>query len=242
MEYITKKCPNCGKVVDRHSHSKLALGNPRKKCMYCGIEYFDSEIKEWETMTNHEKLKFINNGNSKIILPLWGDIFCFIFGIILLILGISSIARGDSTGFIVGFIFFLLFSVPSGMDIYKLYNAKQILSQPIKNVEIILSVLRTKDEEYRNELIEAGYKFYPTNTTIDPDTLQQVENRIKLKDMYIAIKKEFKGNKEKMIHKINSMYDEGKITIEEHKTLCSLTHNNMFLFFKSINCLLYVKI
>lgn len=228
MEYITKKCPNCGKVVDRHSHSKLALGNPRKKCMYCGFEYFDSEIKEWETMKTFEKLNFISNENSKVIMPFWGDIICFIFGVFLFIESMTFISSGDTVTFIVILIFALILAIPTGIDIYKMINSKRILSQPIKNVEIILSILRTKDEEYRNELIEAGYKFYPTNTTIDPDTLQQVENRIKLKDMYIAIKKEFKGNKGKMIHKINSMYDEGKITIEEHKTLCSLTHNNLF--------------
>ena len=127
--------------------------------MYCGFEYFDSEIKEWETMKTFEKLNFISNENSKVIMPFWGDIICFIFGVFLFIESMTFISSGDTVTFIVILIFALILAIPTGIDIYKMINSKRILSQPIKNVEIILSILRTKDEEYRNELIEAGYKF-----------------------------------------------------------------------------------
>lgn len=46
MEYVTKKCPNCGKTYERFRRKAVRLGSPLKTCPHCNYQFYDGDYVE----------------------------------------------------------------------------------------------------------------------------------------------------------------------------------------------------
>ena len=140
MTYHTLKCPNCKKIVNRATGSPSYIGNPFRKCPWCGGVYVDSFTQEWATKSPFQRTKFL------IDKPLAGA-----FLSIIVIAGLFAMAKLNflialSVGIVVaGFVF-------AGWTFVRKTFIQDMIDKSIE---------RTKSAKYVELLKQAGFKIYP---------------------------------------------------------------------------------
>ena len=139
MTYHTLKCPHCKKIVNRATGSPSYIGNPFRKCPWCGGIYVDSFTQEWVTKSPNERIMFL------IDKPLAGG-FISIFPIA----GLLTMAE-------VNIIASLIIAAICAVTICIVWTfvRKSSIQEMIDQ-----SLERTKSEKYVKLLKKKGFKIY----------------------------------------------------------------------------------
>ena len=158
MTYHTLKCPHCKNIVNRATGSPSYIGNPFRKCPWCGGVYVDSFTQEWATKSPFQRTKFL------IDKPLAGA-----FLSIIAIAGILVMAKANIlVALIVGVVSAVLIFI--GL----MYARKSFIQEMIDN-----SIERTKSAKYVELLKQAGFKIYPIKGA-EIGTINDEENSLLL--------------------------------------------------------------
>lgn len=138
MTYHTLKCPHCKNIVGRGTGSPSYIGNPFRKCPWCGGIYVDSFTREWVTKSPYKRKTFLF---SK---PLsWAILSAF------LIAGLFSqlnVLAGLIAGVLCAVLIFIL----------SIFVRKCSIQEMIDE-----SIERTKSAKYVALLKQTGFKIYP---------------------------------------------------------------------------------
>ena len=154
MTYHTLKCPHCKNIVNRATGSPSYIGNPFRKCPWCGGVYVDSFTQEWATKSPFQRTKFL------IDKPLAGSFLSFIA-----IAGLLTMAEAHIlVAFIVGIIGAGLIFV--GWTFARKSSIQEMIDKSIE---------RTKNVKYVELLKQAGFKIYPIKGT-EIGTINDEEN------------------------------------------------------------------
>lgn len=142
MQRYTVRCPHCKNILDIGSgEPKKKIGNPLKKCPFCGRSYIDQNVKEWVTMSPFKRVNFI------AFKP-------FAFGILISIFFVGIVSELfdiNSTITNIMRIGTFLFSV-----IYGSFLVKDEIKKDIEE-----SLQRTESKKYVDMLKFAKFKIYP---------------------------------------------------------------------------------
>ena len=154
MTYHTLKCPHCKNIVNRATGSPSYIGNPFRKCPWCGGIYVDSFTQEWATKSPFQRTKFL------IDKPLAGA-----FLSIIAIAGLLSMAEVHIlVALIVGIVCAVLVFI--GWTFARKSSIQEIIDKSIE---------RTKSVKYVELLKQAGFKIYPIKGT-EIGTINDEEN------------------------------------------------------------------
>ena len=140
MTYHTLKCPHCKNIVNRATGSPSYIGNPFRKCPWCGGVYVDSFTQEWATKSPFQRTKFL------IDKP-----FAAAFLSIIAIAGL--LARAEVyilVALIVGIVGAVLIFI--GCTFARKSSIQEMIDKSIE---------RTKSAKYVELLKQAGFKIYP---------------------------------------------------------------------------------
>ena len=139
MTYHTLKCPHCNNIVNRATGSPSYIGNPFRKCPWCGGIYVDSFTQEWATKSPYKRIMFL------IDKPLAGG-----FLSIILIAGLLTMAE-------INIIASLIVAVICAVAICIVWTfaRKSSIQEMIDQ-----SLKRTKSAKYVQLLKKAGFKIY----------------------------------------------------------------------------------
>lgn len=157
MTYHTLKCPHCKNIVNRTTGSPSYIGNPFRKCPWCGGNYVDSFTQEWATKSPFQRTKFL------VDVPLAGSFLSFI-----VIAGLLAVAKSHIlVALIVGVVVAGLIFV--GWTSFRKPSIQKMIAESIE---------RTKSAAYVELLKQAGFKIYPIKgveigTDNDEDFLSQ---------------------------------------------------------------------
>lgn len=166
MTYHTLKCPHCRKVINWVTGSPDYIGNPIRKCPWCGGLYIDSFTREWVTKSPYKRFMFL------IEKPFAGAFLSFI-----LIAGILFMAAK------VNIIISLIVGAVIAIAVFIVWY---FVRKPSIREEIGKSIERTKSAKYVALLKNAGLKIYKIKG-VEIGTINDEENS-SLQD--IDIKKE----------------------------------------------------
>ncbi|MBE6707806.1 MAG: hypothetical protein E7578_01015 [Ruminococcaceae bacterium] len=143
MTYISKKCPQCGKVYERDSYSghpskenRTKYGSPIKVCLNCGAVFNDDDYREIE-------IYGIREVDLMRVSP-----STYVYTAIGLFIGIGCVVNGVLAGWIFVVLSAFLFSYE-----FFSYNKRQ----KILKAEAEASKRRMQDPEYRKILRSFGY-------------------------------------------------------------------------------------
>lgn len=140
MTYHTLKCPHCKNIVNRATGSPSYIGNPFRKCPWCGGIYVDSFAQEWATKSPFQRTKFL------IDKPLVGA-----FLSIIAIAGLLAMAEVYIlVALIVGIVGAVLIFI--GWTFARKSSIQEMIDKSIE---------RTKSAKYVELLKQAGFKIYP---------------------------------------------------------------------------------
>lgn len=140
MTYHTLKCPHCKNIVNRATGSPDYIGNPFRKCPWCGGVFVDSFTQEWATKSPFQRTKFL------IDKPLAGA-----FLSIIAIAGLLAMAKAHIlVALIVGIVGAVLIFI--GWTYARKSSVKELVDKSIE---------RTKSATYVKLLKQAGFKIYP---------------------------------------------------------------------------------
>ena len=140
MTYHTLRCPHCAGIVNRATGTPSYIGNPFRKCPWCGGVYIDSFTKEWATKSPFQRTKFL------IDKPLAGA-----FLSIIAIAGLLAMAEVNPLiALIVGIAVAVLIFV--GWTFARKPSIQEMIDKSIE---------RTKSAKYVELLKQAGFKIYP---------------------------------------------------------------------------------
>lgn len=140
MTYHTLKCPHCKNIVNRATGSPSYIGNPFRKCPWCGGVYVDSFTQEWATKSPFQRIKFL------IDKPLAGA-----FLSIIAIAGLLAMAEAHIlVALIVGVVGAALIFI--GWTSARKSSIQEMIDESIE---------RTKSANYVKLLKQAGFKIYP---------------------------------------------------------------------------------
>lgn len=139
MTYYTLKCPHCKNVVNRATGRPSYIGNPFRKCPWCGGVYVDSFTQEWATKSPFQRKKFL------IDKPLSGAFLSFI-----VIAGLLARVEVD-------FLIALIVGIFGAVLIFISWTSarKSSIQEMIDK-----SIERTKSAKYVELLKQAGFKIY----------------------------------------------------------------------------------
>ena len=144
MTHYTLKCPHCKSVLNWGTGSPSYIGNPFRKCPWCGGVYVDSFTQEWATKSPFQRTKFL------IDKPLSGA-----FLSIIAIAGLLAMAEVDVLiALIVGIVGAVLIFV--GWTFARKSSIQEMID---------MSIERTKSVKYVELLKQAGFKIYPIKGT-----------------------------------------------------------------------------
>lgn len=143
MQYRTTECPYCNNKLEVMQARRISLGSPIIRCKFCSQPIKDLDIKEWETLSASERIKFI-------LRAIFGLLVFYGFGSVLVVfmvflylidkdIGERFINNYSFLCFLFGFLVFLI--------------SVFILSRNMKK-EIALSKKRLSDPEYAWCLLE----------------------------------------------------------------------------------------
>lgn len=154
MTYHTLKCPHCKNIVNRATGSPSYIGNPFRKCPWCGGIYVDSFTQEWATKSPFQRIKFL------IDKPLAGA-----FLSIIAIAGLLAMAEVHIlVALIVGIVCAVLVFI--GWTFARKSSIQEMIDKSIE---------RTKSGKYVELLKQAGFKIYPIKGT-EIGTINDEEN------------------------------------------------------------------
>lgn len=140
MQRYSTYCPNCHNQLESGSGKrKKRIGNPFKRCPFCGNSYVDGDVKEWITMSPIGRFNFI------VSIPFCASVLLSMFFTALLIKALDT-----SVALIMGLIMFFIAVV-----IFSIYN-KVLQKQSIKE-----SLKRTESKTYVELLKHAKFKIHP---------------------------------------------------------------------------------
>lgn len=141
MQRWSISCPHCGYQVASGSGSRgTKIGNPFKRCPFCGNVSIDSDVREWITMSPFYRFCFI------VAKPFW--VSCLLFLILVSLL--TSVFEESLLGGIVS----LNISI-SIFIVFSLYSKKS--KEPL----IDESLKRTSNKSYVEMLKSAKITIYP---------------------------------------------------------------------------------
>ncbi len=228
MQRTYKRCPNCKSFLGSYTGIRLTIGYPIKKCPHCDIHYIDSKTKEWECMKESEKILYLMKKQKKrFTYPLPVAIFLAILPFAITTIVIASVGDFDYA-ILFPFAFMLLFFfLPGFLGILNYYKNKKKLSNFISDKEIIESIVRTSQVNYRVRLAEIGFDFFPLDK--DKYAIEQVqkenelfeENKTNLNKIHAALKSKHDGNSKLVIDELTDLLKSGEISISEHQYLVS---------------------
>ena len=162
MTYHTLKCPHCKNIVNRAKGSPSYIGNPFRKCPWCGGVYVDSFTQEWATKSPFQRTKFL------IDKPLSGA-----FLSIIAIAGLLAMAEVDILiALIVGIVGAVLIFV--GWTFARKSSIQEMIDKSIE---------RTKGAKYVELLKQAGFKIYPIQGVKIGNILDEEDSPIKEEDI-----------------------------------------------------------
>ena len=140
MTYHTLKCPHCKKIVNRATGSPSYIGNPFRKCPWCGGVYVDSFTQEWATKSPFQRIIFL------IDKPLAAAFLSSIA-----IAGLLAMAEAHIlVALIVGVVGAALIFI--GLTFARKSSIQEMIDESIE---------RTKSANYIKLLKQAGFKIYP---------------------------------------------------------------------------------
>lgn len=144
MSVYSKSCPFCHAILySGYGKEAKYLGKSMQRCPYCNNESFNDSAYEWENLTNDEKKIVLATGVNKYIHFKKEYIQSIIISILFIwmIIPIRNI-------------------VCCAILIHKMNKFKFDQNMIENNKEILESIERTKDPEYRKLLILHGRIFY----------------------------------------------------------------------------------
>lgn len=162
MTYHTLKCPHCKNVVNRVTGSPSYIGNPFRKCPWCGGVYIDSFTQEWATKSPFQRTKFL------IDKPLSGALLS-----IIAVAGFLAMLEVDFLiALIVGNVMAILIFV--GWTFARKSSIQEMID---------MSIERTKSAKYVELLKQAGFKIYPIQGVEIGNILDEEDSFLKEEDI-----------------------------------------------------------
>ena len=142
MRYYTLKCPHCHNVLDKGSGEiEEQIGNPFKRCPFCGRTYVDNNINEWITMSPFKRFSFI------VSKPICLGILLFI---VIAGMGSGLLNLNFEFATLLGVVVFFCTTILGS------FLRKQNATEQIKK-----SLKRTESKKYVDLLKFAKFKIYP---------------------------------------------------------------------------------
>lgn len=139
MTYYTCKCPHCRNIVKRAKGRPDDIGNPMRRCPWCGGFYLDAFTEEWVMKSPWKRFKFF------VTIPFVCAFLTFMTCMLLNFI--------DTCMFIVSLIIGAIFSIIA--FVFSFFFRKEKIDEEIKK-----SLQRTKNAKYVKNLLMAGVKIY----------------------------------------------------------------------------------
>lgn len=224
MQYVSKRCPHCNALIGSHKGTRLGVGVPIKKCLNCGTPYIDSELKEWESMKESEKIFYLTIKEKKrFAYPLFMAIFFMV-----LALGLSTAVLVGTSDFewtllIPVALLLIVFFLPGLLGLLNYLKSKKKLTGFISDKEIVESVIRTSEPDYRELLIKGNVRFYPLKREqyaideINTENKQFEDSKPKLDEIYEALKLKYGRDSKPIIDELTNLLKNNEITSSQHQ-------------------------
>lgn len=170
MTYHYLKCPHCHKSLGRITGTPNRIGDPFRRCPWCGGIYIDAFTREWITKSPFQRFMFFFST------PFMVTFLFFIF-----FSGMIAVCVGSGKGRVALIIILCVSSLLSiGLFVFLFVVRKKSFQETIRQ-----SLERTKRESYVKLLQQARLKIYPIKgieigTIKDTeDTNKQEENDVR---------------------------------------------------------------
>ena len=142
MVYSTSKCPQCGQIIKRQTNPVHEIGSPFERCGYCGSLYLNSYKEEWITKSPIKRFFFY------LQVYVWAR--AFLMPVLIMIVPLAAFDMDVAVVRVLWPIMSIAWLI-MGYFVHKNANKADIKD----------SLARTRDPEYVNLLVKAGYRIYP---------------------------------------------------------------------------------
>lgn len=142
MTYTTRWCPHCGHVISRTTNEHDKIGCPFTRCPKCGKNIITSACAEWVNKDPASRFLFY------LPFTLMNLSFCFNLMVFFALMCNQPLI-----------VTILLTTLSVAVSIFLLSLIYKDRKKGYRK-EILESLERTKNQEYRQELLDAGFSFY----------------------------------------------------------------------------------